>query len=118
MAWQLRNAEFSEGLDELISKYLAYCEKLKKVHAERRNPSPDHQMRLDGQKEGLKKNVDNRAYTTLEKWIGRKRKYLDLLHQRYNVEDIPLTEMEYSFIGEVFKYIIVQHEVIENTAMK
>jgi len=60
----------------------------------------------------------NRAYTTLEKWIGRKRRYLDFLRHRYKVEDISLAEMNYSFISEVFKYMIVQHEVIENTAMK
>jgi len=60
----------------------------------------------------------NRAYTTLEKWMGRKRRYLDFLQHRYKVEDISLAEMNYSFISEVFKYMIVQHEVIENTAMK
>ncbi|HXO78248.1 MAG TPA: hypothetical protein VN824_23500, partial [Puia sp.] len=60
----------------------------------------------------------NRAYTTLEKWMGRKRRYLDFLQHRYKVEDISLVDMNYSFISEVFKYMIVQHEVIENTAMK
>jgi integrase len=60
----------------------------------------------------------NRAYTTLEKWMGRKRRYLDFLQHRYKVEDIALADMKYTFIGEVFKYMIVQHEVIENTAMK
>lgn len=60
----------------------------------------------------------NRAYTTLEKWMGRKRKYQDFLQYRYKIEDIPLAEMNYSFISEVFKYMIVQYEVIENTAMK
>jgi len=60
----------------------------------------------------------NRAYTTLEKWIGRKRRYQDFLRYRYKLEDIPLADIEYSFIEEVYKYLLVQHEVIENTAMK
>ncbi len=60
----------------------------------------------------------NPAYTTLEKWMGRKRRYQDFLQHRYKVEDISLAEMNFSFISEVFKFMIVQHEVIENTAMK
>jgi site-specific recombinase XerD len=149
------NAQFSEELDDLISKYLTHCEKVKAAYAEGRIPSPDHKMRLDEKKAQLKREIDelqrkanklfdkkdrvktllltindyllefmqlaftgNRAYTTLEKWMGRKRRYLDFLQHRYKVEDVPLAEMNYSFIGEVFKYMIVQHEVIENTAMK
>jgi integrase len=34
------------------------------------------------------------------------------------VEDIALAQLEYSFIEEVYKYLLIQHEVIENTAMK
>ena len=35
----------------------------------------------------------NRAYTTLEKWMGRKRRYLDFLQHRYKVEDKQETGM-------------------------
>ncbi len=60
----------------------------------------------------------NRAHTTLEKWMGRKRKYQDFLAFRYHLNDMPLQDIEYSFIEEVFRYLVVQHSIGENTAMK
>jgi hypothetical protein len=60
----------------------------------------------------------HRSPNTLEKWIGRKRRYIEFLQYRYTMEDTPLQEMEYKFIDEIYKYLLVQHKVIPNTAMK
>lgn len=61
---------------------------------------------------------DNRAHTTLEKWMGRKRRYKQFLCYRYGKEDIALADLQFSFLQELVKYLVVNYEVIENTAMK
>ena len=60
----------------------------------------------------------HRSPNTLEKWIGRKRRYIEFLQYRYSVEDMPLNQIEYKFIDEVYKYLLIQHKVIPNTATK
>jgi hypothetical protein len=62
--------------------------------------------------------TNNRSPNTLEKWIGRKKRYIEFLKYRYSVEDILLNQIEYKFIDEVYKYLLVQHRVIPNTATK
>lgn len=62
--------------------------------------------------------VGHRSPNTLEKWIGRKKRYQDFLQYRYKLHDIPLSQMEYKFLEDLVKYLLVQHEVEENTAMK
>ena len=60
----------------------------------------------------------HRSPNTLEKWIGRKRRYIEFLQYRYSLEDMPLNQIEYKFIDEVYKYLLVQHKVVPNTATK
>ena len=60
----------------------------------------------------------HRSSNTLEKWMGRKKKYQDFLVFRYKVRDMALSEMQYSFIEQVFRHFLTQYQVIENTAMK
>lgn len=60
----------------------------------------------------------HRSPNTLEKWMGRKRRYVEFLQFRYTLEDVPLSQIEYKFIDEVFNYLLVQHRVIPNTATK
>lgn len=60
----------------------------------------------------------HRSPNTLEKWIGRKKRYQDFLKYRYKLQDIPLSQMEFKFLADLVKYLLVQHEVEENTAMK
>ncbi len=60
----------------------------------------------------------HRSCNTLEKMIGRKRRYLDFLAYKYKMADIGLEQMEYKFLGELLTYLFIQHEVTENTAMK
>jgi integrase len=152
---KLENLQFSEALDLLISRFLTYCDKVKKAHADGRTPGPHKLRLLNLEKEDLGEEIESlakkanaifdrkdhqktfllivndyllnflqlaftghRSPNTLEKWIGRKRRYMDFLRYRYKVEDMPLAKIEYSFIEEVFRYLLVQHQVIENTAMK
>jgi integrase len=60
----------------------------------------------------------HRSPNTLEKWIGRKRRYIEFLQYRYSMEDMPLDKIEYKFIDEVYIYLLIQHKVIPNTATK
>jgi Arm DNA-binding domain/Phage integrase SAM-like domain len=149
------NLQLSEALDALILEYLAYCDKVKKAHAEGRAPGPNKRELLDRKKVVLKEKMDglakkanalfdkkehqktfllivndyllhfmqlalagHRSPNTLEKWYGRKKRYQEFLAFRYKLEDIPLADLKYSFIEEVFKFLLVQYEVIENTATK
>jgi len=50
--------------------------------------------------------------------IGRKRRFLEFLQYRYKAVDRPLQKMQYSFIEQLFSYMLVQKKVIRNTAMK
>ncbi len=59
-----------------------------------------------------------RSYTSLEKMIGRKKRYLDFLRYRYKAEDLPLASLEYSFITNLYQYLLVHYNVAENTATK
>ena len=60
----------------------------------------------------------HRSPNSLEKMIGRKRRYRDFLQYRYKLDDLSLHQMEYSFIEELFKYLLVNHNTCENTSMK
>lgn len=60
----------------------------------------------------------HRAYTTLEKWAGKKRKYKQFLQDRYKAKDLPLQKLTYTFIQETMKYFLVTQEVNNNTATK
>ena len=60
----------------------------------------------------------NRSPNSLEKMIGRKRRYLDFIAYRYKVADLPLNQLEYKFITDLFKYLLTHHGVNENTATK
>jgi integrase len=63
-------------------------------------------------------SVGQRSVNTLEKMIGRKRRFLEFLQYRYKAVDLPLQEMQYSFIEQLFNYMLVQKKVSRNTAMK
>ena len=60
----------------------------------------------------------HRSANTLEKWMGRKKKYQEFLVFRYRVRDMALSEIQYSFIEQVFRHFLTQYQMIENTAMK
>lgn len=60
----------------------------------------------------------HRSPNTLEKWIGRKRRYLDFLQYKFKKPDILLSELEFKFLNNLVNYLLVQHEVGVNTAMK
>ncbi len=60
----------------------------------------------------------HRSFNTIEKWIGRKRRYFEFLTYRYKQDDIPLAQLEYKFCEELYKYVLIQHKIIPNTAMK
>lgn len=60
----------------------------------------------------------HRSPNTLEKMIGRKRRYLEFLSWRYKQEDVSLQILEFGFIEQLFNYLLVQKNVVENTAMK
>jgi integrase len=152
---KVENLELSEAIDDLIEKYIAYCEKVKKAYKHGRTPAPERSNMLDIEKGKVERLIEqqvrkancifdrkdhkktfllllneyllnflqlaftgHRSPNTLEKWIGRKRRYIEFLQYRYTLEDTPLQEMEYKFIDEIYKYLLVQHHVIPNTAMK
>lgn len=60
----------------------------------------------------------HRSPNTLEKMMGRKRRYLEFMAYRYQQADIPLQTLEFSFVDQLFNYLLVQKQVVENTAMK
>lgn len=60
----------------------------------------------------------HRSPNSLEKIIGRKRRYLDFISYRYKVADLPLHQLEYKFITDLFNYLLTHHGVNENTATK
>lgn len=63
-------------------------------------------------------SVGQRSVNTLEKMIGRKRRFLEFLQYRYKVIDLPLEGLDYNFVEQLFNYMLVQKRVISNTAMK
>lgn len=62
-------------------------------------------------------HTKTRAYTTLEKWIGRRLRYIAYLLYRFDKTDLPLSALEFSFIGDMAAYNKLIHGVDENTAM-
>ena len=60
----------------------------------------------------------HRSPNTLEKMWGRKKRYVDFLEYRYEKSDIALSHLQYKFMDELLKYNMVQHGIIENSAMK
>src|ERR1700744_3658042 len=60
----------------------------------------------------------HRAYTTLEKMWGRKRRFIEFLEQRYNVIDLPLAELEFKFIGQLKAYCMHECCMMENSVSK
>jgi site-specific recombinase XerD len=59
-----------------------------------------------------------RSPNTLEKMWGRKKRYVDFLRDRYDTDHLPLSVVQYKFIDQLLSYNILQHEMIENSAMK
>lgn len=43
--------------------------------------------------------VGERSENTLEKWGGRKKRYLEFLNYRFKISDIPLAKLEFKFFG-------------------
>ncbi|MDF2191399.1 site-specific integrase [Paraflavitalea sp. CAU 1676] len=62
-------------------------------------------------------HTQNRAFTTLEKWLGRRLRYIAYLEYRYRKSDIPLSSLKYAFIGDMVNYNQLIHHVDQNTAM-
>lgn len=63
-------------------------------------------------------SVGKRSINSLEKMIDRKRRFLEFLQFRYKKQDLPLSTLQYKFITDLYNYLLVQHQVNENTASK
>ena len=62
--------------------------------------------------------TNNRSENSLEKWIGRKKRYLEFLNYRFSISDISLAKLEFKFLEELKTFNMVQHCCEENTATK
>lgn len=62
-------------------------------------------------------HTKSRSYTTLEKWLGRRTRYISYLKYRYKENDILLSSLEFSFIGDLVNYNKLIHGVDNNTAI-
>lgn len=62
--------------------------------------------------------VDQRSWTTLEKMWGRKRRLVEFLEYRYHALDLPMADLHFKLAGEYLQYNMVQHGMIQNSAMK
>lgn len=62
--------------------------------------------------------VGERSENTLEKWAGRKNRYIQFLNYQFKAADIPLVQLEFSFLNDLTKYLMMHHECSGNTAMK
>jgi hypothetical protein len=62
--------------------------------------------------------TNNRSENSLEKWIGRKKRYLEFLNYRFNISDIPLAKLEFKFLEDLKSFNMVHHCCEENTATK
>jgi integrase len=62
--------------------------------------------------------ASERAYTSFEKMIGRKRQYIEFFNYRFKKSDISLNELEYQFIVDLYNYLLTHHGVNGNTASK
>ena len=62
--------------------------------------------------------VGERAWTSLEKWIGRKKRYLAFINHRFKTSDISLDKLEFKFLDELKTYVMMYHNCEENTATK
>ncbi|WP_343667835.1 phage integrase SAM-like domain-containing protein [Chitinophaga sp.] len=152
---KVQNLAFSEKLDDLINKYIKYCEKKRKAYEFDQIPSPEKKVLLEKEESDLKEDlgkivnqantifdnknhqktlviaideyhlnflqlvsVNKRSINSLEKMIGRKRRFLEFLKYRYKKEDLPLSILEYKFITDLYNYLLIAHQVNENTASK
>lgn len=151
---KVENLLFRETMEQLITDYIKYCEKIRRLQ-ERTVPLPIEKKAVLAQEEkklgdrikALSKTAfsifddkdriktfllaldefmfnflvqvytGKRAYTTLEKWMGRRKRYTDFIIYRYKKDDLPLTEMQYSLMDELVNYCKLIHEVNDNTAM-
>jgi hypothetical protein len=62
--------------------------------------------------------VGERSENSLEKWMGRKKRYLAFLNHRFKASDLPLDSLEFKFLDDLKKYIMMYHGCEENTATK
>ena len=58
------------------------------------------------------------AYPTLEKIMGRKKRYLEFMGFTYKKADLALTDLQFSFLYKLVSYNIVHHSVDQKTAIK
>ena len=59
-----------------------------------------------------------RSPNTLEKMWGRKKRLVEFLRFRYNMEDLTIRTVEFKFAEQLLTYNISQRAMIENSAMK
>jgi len=62
--------------------------------------------------------IGERSENTLEKWIGRKKRYIAFINYRYKTSDLSLEKLEFTFLDDLKKYVMMHHECQENTATK
>jgi integrase len=63
-------------------------------------------------------SAGHRSPNTLEKMIGKKRRYIEFMTYRYKAIDMSLSKLDTKFLEELVTYLLVKKEVIQNTAMK
>jgi len=62
--------------------------------------------------------VDERSPNSLEKLIGRKKRYIEFIQYRYKKTDLLLNTLEYKFIEDFYGYLIKQYELKDVSAGK
>jgi transposase InsO family protein len=152
---RIENFQFSNDLDTLINRYLAYCKKLEKTQAFKEPPSPERLLLLNAEKEQLAADIKkivararkifsdpnrpktfiialndyllnflqlaftgNRAFTTLDKAMCRKRRYIEFFKHHYHRDDLPLADLKFEFAQEFKNYCMLQHGVAEISIAK
>jgi integrase len=150
-----RNLALSEGLDDLINRFLKFDGKYEKAHEDGKVPHPIRAELLATEKEKVYKEIkdfskraniifddkkwqktmglaidehllhfmnmvigNERTASTLEKMWGRKKRFFIFLQSRYNAIDLPLADIQFKFLDELLTYNVVEHKMIENSAMK
>jgi hypothetical protein len=58
------------------------------------------------------------AYSSLEKIMGRKNRYLEFTDFTFKKADLPLADLQLNFLDKLVTYNMVHHSVDQNTAMK
>jgi site-specific recombinase XerD len=59
-----------------------------------------------------------RSFTTLQKMLGRKGRIVEFFTDRFKLDDLPLSQLEYRFIEQLETYCLTTHKMVQNSASK